>query len=214
MAANLVTTARVGLVFIGVAFLYTHTVWGGLAALALVALAIFMDWLDGYLARRTHTESPTGAVMDILGDRIVENTLWIVFAHLALISVWVPLVVMVRGFVTDAFRSIALTQGQTPFGEKTMIRGRVGRLIVSSRTSRALYSVVKVIAFCYLISYFTLLQAATDSTWTAWRAAHDPALARVGHLLAGASVVYCVVRALPVVQDGLAQVRQLRAGPS
>jgi CDP-diacylglycerol--glycerol-3-phosphate 3-phosphatidyltransferase len=214
MLANLITAGRVGLVFVAVGLLYTRTVWGAVTAFVLVLAAIIMDWLDGFLARRTHSETPFGAVMDILGDRIVENTLWIVFAHLRLIPVWVPIVVVVRGFVTDAFRSVALTQGETPFGEKTMIKSRLGRLIVSSRSSRALYAAAKVVAFCYLILYFALLHSTDESALGAWRVAYEPALRFFGLGLVYFTVAFCVIRALPVVQDGLAQVKRLQTAGS
>ena len=202
MLANLITAGRVGLVFVAVGLLYTRTVRGALAALALVLAAILMDWLDGFLARRTRTETPFGAVMDILGDRIVENTLWIVFAHLRLIPVWVPIVVVVRGFVTDAFRSVALTQGETAFGENTMIKSRLGRLLVSSRASRAVYAGAKIVAFCYMIFYFALLQS--TSAPAPW--AHP-----LGLTIVYVTVALCLIRAIPVVQDGIAQVKRLRA---
>jgi CDP-diacylglycerol--glycerol-3-phosphate 3-phosphatidyltransferase len=211
MLANLITAGRVGLVFVAVGLLYTRTVRGALAALALVLAAILMDWLDGFLARRTRTETPFGAVMDILGDRIVENTLWIVFAHLRLIPVWVPIVVVARGFVTDAFRSVALTQGETAFGEKTMIKSRLGRLLVSSRSSRALYAGAKIVAFCYMILYFALLNAPPASPLADWRTGHEPALGVIGLGLVDATVALCLIRAIPVVQDGIAQVKRLRA---
>jgi CDP-diacylglycerol--glycerol-3-phosphate 3-phosphatidyltransferase len=212
MLANLITAGRVGLVFIAVGLLYTHTVWGAVTAFALVLTAIIMDWLDGFLARRTHTATPFGAVMDILGDRIVENVLWIVFSHLGLIPVWVPIVVVVRGFVTDAFRSVALTQGETPFGETTMIKSHIGRLLVSSGTSRTLYAVAKGIVFCYLTLYLSLLNAAPASSPADWRAAHEPALQSTGLGLVYFTVAFCLIRALPVVRDGIAQVRRLKAG--
>jgi CDP-diacylglycerol--glycerol-3-phosphate 3-phosphatidyltransferase len=211
MMANLITAGRVGLVFIAIALLYTHTARGAFAAFALVLTAIVMDWLDGFLARKTHTDTPFGAVMDILGDRIVENVLWIVFAHLRLIPVWVPIVVVARGFVTDTFRSVALSQGQTPFGEKTMITSRIGRLLVSSRTSRALYAAAKVVAFCYLTLYLALINATPDSPLAAWRFAHEPTLHWAGLWIVYFTVALCVIRALPVIQDGIAQVKRLRA---
>ena len=218
MLANLITAARVGLVFIGIALLYTRTVWGGLAAFAAVLIAIIMDWLDGYLARRTHTDTPMGAVLDILGDRIIENSLWIVFAHLGLIPVWVPIVVVVRGFVTDGFRSVALTKGQTPFGEKTMIRSRLGRLIVTSRTSRALYAGAKIVAFCYLILYFTLLQGrppTLDDSYsdTIITFPNGLSMQAVGLAIVYFTVALCLIRAIPVVQDGIAVLKQANTEP-
>jgi len=212
MLANLVTLGRVGLVFVAIFLLYSRAVWGAIVAFALILAVILMDWLDGFLARRTHTDTPFGAVMDILGDRIVESALWIVFAHLRLVPIWIPIVVIVRGFVTDAFRSVALTQGRTPFGEKTMITGEIGRMIVSSRTSRALYAVAKAVTFCYLALYLALLYAEPESQLAGWRSDHEPWLYWGGKALAYFTVVFCLVRALPVVQDGIAQVRMLKAG--
>jgi CDP-diacylglycerol--glycerol-3-phosphate 3-phosphatidyltransferase len=213
MMANLITAGRVGLVFIAIALLYTHTARGAFAAFALVLTAIVMDWLDGFLARKTHTDTPFGAVMDILGDRIVENVLWIVFAHLRLIPVWVPIVVVARGFVTDAFRSVALTQGETPFGKKTMIKSRLGRLLVSSRTSRALYAGAKIVAFCYMILYFALLQSVPTAPTEihVWIFKGGLSVHGVGLAIVYFTVALCLIRALPVIQDGIAQVKRLRA---
>jgi CDP-diacylglycerol--glycerol-3-phosphate 3-phosphatidyltransferase len=221
MLANLITVGRVGLVFVAVALLYQRTLPAALIAFVLVLAAILMDALDGLLARRTHTDTPFGAVIDILGDRIVENTLWIVFAHLRLIPVWVPVVVVARGFVTDTFRSIALTQGETPFGEKTMIKSRLGRLLVTSRASRAIYAGAKVAAFCLVILHFADLQrlqasGSVASIWVLNRPLFGKvsfggeALERASLALVYLTVALCLIRAIPVVQDGIAQVRQLR----
>ena len=49
-------------------------------ALALTIIAFALDGVDGYVARKFHEESKFGALLDIMGDRIVENTYWILFA--------------------------------------------------------------------------------------------------------------------------------------
>ncbi len=200
--ANLVTVARVVLVFIGIAFLYRFQRAAALAALVIVLAVILMDWLDGVVARARKSDTAAGAVMDILGDRIVENSLWIVFAHLRLVPVWVPLVVVVRGFVTDAFRSVALAHGKTPFGQRTMMTSRVGKLLVASRWSRAVYAVAKVAAFCFLILYFAFERTGSPPFLTDWGAA-GAFLVMFGFGCVYLTVAMCVIRGVPVVVDGL-----------
>src|SRR3989304_8727394 len=156
--ANFITILRIILLFIGISFIYSYTFHGELIAFIIILSVIIMDWLDGYIARKRNITTQFGAVIDILGDRIVEGSLWIVFAHIHLVPVWVPLIVIVRGCITDTLRSIALTKGRTPFGEKTMIKTTLGRLIVSSRASRAIYGGAKVVTFCYLILYMAYME--------------------------------------------------------
>ncbi|MEK6713854.1 MAG: CDP-alcohol phosphatidyltransferase family protein, partial [Nitrospirota bacterium] len=79
--ANLITIVRVILLFVGIGFIYSHNIYGEILAFAIVIIVIIMDWIDGYVARRRGNTTPFGAVLDIMGDRIVESSLWIVFAH-------------------------------------------------------------------------------------------------------------------------------------
>ena len=116
--ANFITIFRVFLMFIGVYLVMTQEgnfnayVW----ALVLTILAFSLDGLDGYVARKFHEESKLGALLDIMSDRIVENTYWIVFAVMGWLPVWFSLVALTRGFVTDTIRSAAMEKGLTPFG--------------------------------------------------------------------------------------------------
>lgn len=200
--ANIITIARIILLFIGIGFIYSHNIYGEILAFAIVIIVIIMDWIDGYVARKRGKTTPFGAVLDIMGDRIVESSLWIVFAHIHLIPVWVPIVVIVRGVITDSLRSVALTKGKTPFGEKTMIKTAVGRLIVSSRLSRAIYGSAKVVTFCYLILYLAYIEGlkASPALFTPdWQAS----LYVAGMTLVYITVFMCVVRAVPVITDSI-----------
>lgn len=200
--ANIITIARIILLFIGIGFIYSHNIYGEILAFAIVIIVIIMDWIDGYVARKRGNTTPFGAVLDIMGDRIVESSLWIVFAHIHLIPVWVPIVVIVRGIITDSLRSVALTKGKTPFGEKTMIKTAMGRLIVSSRLSRALYGSAKVVTFCYLILYLAYIEGlkASPALFTPdWQAS----LYGAGMTLVYITVFMCVARAVPVITDSI-----------
>jgi CDP-diacylglycerol--glycerol-3-phosphate 3-phosphatidyltransferase len=83
--ANFITIFRVFLVFISVYLLLDKTPINYLVALFLVALAFAMDGLDGYVARKFNETSKLGAVLDIMSDRIAENTYWITFIRTILI---------------------------------------------------------------------------------------------------------------------------------
>ena len=89
-----------------------------LVSLILTIFVMWFDGLDGYVARKFNETSKLGAVLDIMGDRIVENLYWMSFCALGWISVLVPIIVLTRGIVTDSLRSLALAQGFTAFGEK------------------------------------------------------------------------------------------------
>src|SRR5687768_10383211 len=80
--ANYITLIRTLLSFAVVAMLHVRTKWMYVAAFVLTILLIWMDALDGYVARRLNETSKMGAVVDILGDRVVEMSYWIVFAKL------------------------------------------------------------------------------------------------------------------------------------
>lgn len=185
--ANFITIFRVFLMFIGVYLIMTQIdnsnayIW----ALILTILAFALDGVDGYLARKLHEESKLGALLDIMSDRIVENTYWIVFAVMNWLPAWFALVALTRGFVTDTIRSAAMEKGLTPFG---MQKNPVCKWITGSKFMRITYAVAKVLAFIVIIaSQIPCLEAYSGPTY------------RFGYWLAIVAIVLCVVRGLPVV---------------
>ena len=86
--------------FIGVYLICAHldNAAAGIWALILTIIAFAMDGLDGYIARKFNESSKLGALLDIMSDRIVENTYWILFAVMGWISIIFPLVAITRGF--------------------------------------------------------------------------------------------------------------------
>ena len=202
--ANLLTTIRILLV-IGITVVWardTHPNWWvlDLAMVALLAWAIFMDAVDGWVARRRHEDSESGALYDIAGDRIVELILWSFFAvrldgrDAPFVPYWAPIVVITRTVLTDYIRSVAFRDGRTPFGEKTMMDSGWAKQLVSSRWSRALYGGMKAVAFCLLGVAFAVQRAPEQLRWPYLRVATTA--------LVYATVVFCLVRAVPVVWDG------------
>jgi len=200
MTPNQITSARVVAAFAAVGFF----LWAGssvaadLAALALIVAAIALDGLDGYLARRKNLATALGAQFDILGDRIVENLLFTFFATGGLVTLWVPVFFFARGTITDFFRSVAARSGRSGFGRNSMLETWWGRALVASRASRAAYAALKCVCFCYLGIEWTLVHAyvfqlsARAYEW----------IGLGSRALVGATVAFCLIRAIPVLWEG------------
>ncbi|MDO5438261.1 MAG: CDP-alcohol phosphatidyltransferase family protein, partial [bacterium] len=112
--ANIITLSRIFLAFIAMGLLFIGSKTSPDFAHISFIITIFVMWfdgLDGYIARKFNESSKLGAVLDIMGDRIVENIYWMVFCALGWISVLVPLIVLTRGIITDSLRSLALEKG-------------------------------------------------------------------------------------------------------
>ncbi|OHB37520.1 MAG: hypothetical protein A3C38_03295 [Planctomycetes bacterium RIFCSPHIGHO2_02_FULL_50_42] len=194
LKATFVTFFRVLLVFITVA-LFDRGVTFNAIATCLIACIIAMDGLDGYIARKYGETSRQGAVFDILGDRIVENVLWIYFACIGEFPFWIPVTVITRDVVVDNIRSLALSHGKTAFGETTMQRGMWAKFLVSSNWSRGLYAAAKGVCFTYIGLLITLESANASGPWSDY-------LVPIKCILVYTTVVFCILRGLPVVWEG------------
>lgn len=199
MSPNLITLIRVFLAFVSIALFGAGAI-GSVIALVLLVVTLALDAADGYVARRRGQSTDVGAAFDIAADRIVESVFWIFFAASGLITFWIPIIVIARGGLTDFLRTIAFTQGQTAFGEKTMMQSWWGKLLVGSRASRAAYGMIKCAAFFALGLWLTLANA---PAWRAMPAAGLVEGVRIGALaLAISTVVFCIVRGVPVIIEG------------
>jgi CDP-diacylglycerol--glycerol-3-phosphate 3-phosphatidyltransferase len=147
-----------------------------------------MDAVDGYLARKYGQASQLGAVLDIMGDRIIEAIYWIVFAVLGWLPIIFPIICVSRAFLTDGIRSVALTKGMTPFGMQTT---EWGKFICASKFMKTSYAVAKVAAFMLLIvAYIPSLSVTTADC-----------VRHIAVILAWIAIIFCVVRAIPVVAE-------------
>ena len=188
--ANFISILRIFIAFFAILFLFIPTTWAGVSAIILTIIAFAMDGLDGYIARKFNEASDLGSVLDIMGDRIVEMSYWIAFSTLGWIWVIFPLICVTRAFVTDSIRSVALAQGYTAFGEKSMQSSKIGTFICASKFMRISYAVAKVMAFIIII-------AAHIPGYESYPATE--VLETIGLWLASFALIFCVVRGLPVV---------------
>lgn len=200
MEANIITLTRILLVFVGIG-LFSFGFYFDVAGAVLAVIIIYMDALDGIVARKLNIASKLGALLDITGDRIVENAYWIYFATVGLVSYWVPLVVITRSFVIDSLRSLAFSEGKTAFGKETMMTTPAMRFLTASRLSRAVYGASKAVIFAYLAGIIVIRSAEAqfginlpEAVTTVIYTAKDVIVYIV--------VTMCVVRGIPVIYDG------------
>lgn len=200
MTPNQVTATRVAAAFAAVAmFTFAEKALAiDAVAVLLTIAAIALDGVDGYLARTRNMATPLGAQLDILGDRVVENLFFTFFAVSGLISLWVPVLFFVRGTLTDFLRGLAARTGRTGFGHNSMLETWWGRSLVASRASRATYAILKCVCFCYLGLLLPL--AHVPAAWIDATARHW--LLSAGQALVAATVIFCIVRAIPVIWEG------------
>lgn len=202
--ANLITLGRLVLLFATLSLLYAGSAGLALLALALTVIVFALDSVDGWVARRRGTDSQFGAIFDIAGDRVVENAYWIVFAHLQLVPVAFPLIVMTRGFAVDSLRSLSYGEGKTPFGSNTMMRSFLTRWLTGSRFMRGLYGGAKAVAFCFLVGLAAARLAPTAPVGLLY--AQEIVLA-LGWLSVWLTIGLTIARGLPVVYDSISLFR-------
>lgn len=189
--ANIVSVSRIFVAFAAIGLLFINSTQAYIWAVILTIIAFAMDGLDGYIARKFNQSSEWGSVLDILGDRIVEASYWTAFAVLGWLNIIFPLVCIARAFTTDGIRSVALSKGMTAFGEKSMQSTAWGKFICASRFMRISYAVAKVAAFVLLIvAYIPGLGENIVSV-----------ILPVAVVLAWIAIIFCVVRAIPVVAE-------------
>jgi CDP-diacylglycerol--glycerol-3-phosphate 3-phosphatidyltransferase len=198
--ANLITLARLLLLIIVVLIAYQpFTVWH-LVNVALLIFVFVSDGLDGYVARKRNEASVFGAMFDIASDRITELVMWIVLVDLDVVSVWVPLVFIIRGTIVDTIRANQVTSTEgTPF---SMLQSPLGKWLVAGKFMRGFYATLKATTFCWL-----LLFRALPELWPELFRPWVPVFDTIGAILVYLSVFTCVIRGLPVVWEFVYQER-------
>ena len=105
-AANLITISRIILIFPVLFLVSEEKNLSNWFALILFVLAGITDNLDGYIARKTGTESPLGALLDLMADKLLVV---IIISYLVSITTNIYLVIpamliIFRELVISSFR--------------------------------------------------------------------------------------------------------------
>jgi CDP-diacylglycerol---glycerol-3-phosphate 3-phosphatidyltransferase len=137
--------------------------------------------------------------VEVAADRAVEIVLWVAYAHLRLIPVVIPITVIIRGALTDSFRSQAAREGQSAH---TMMHSRLGHWLVASSPMRSSYAVTKALAFILLALALGARSGGYGWEQPVWVAAI---------VLSWIALALCILRGLPVIVQGTATLASRRS---
>ena len=90
-------------------------------------VAMFTDFLDGYLARKNNQVSTFGKLFDPLADKLMTTTALVFLALLQIAPFWAVLIFVLRDICVDGFRNLAASANKNVsasiFGKaKTMVQ--------------------------------------------------------------------------------------------
>lgn len=74
-------------------------------------MASITDYIDGHLARKNNQVTDFGKFSDAIADKILVNSVLIIFASQGFIPAAVPVVIIVRDIVVDAIRMNVASKG-------------------------------------------------------------------------------------------------------
>ncbi len=82
-------------------------------ALAVFFVAVFTDWLDGYLARKWELSTDLGRIVDPFVDKVIICGAFIIFIHIAkdVIAPWMVIVIVAREFFVSSIRGFSESKG-------------------------------------------------------------------------------------------------------
>ena len=78
----------------------------------LFIIASITDYYDGKLARKNNEVTNFGKLVDAIADKVLVNSVLIIFACQGFISAVVPVVIIVRDIIVDAIRMICANNGK------------------------------------------------------------------------------------------------------
>ena len=101
-----ITLFRIGLIPLFVLVFYLPFVWSNMAATVIFGIASITDWIDGYLARALKQESPFGAFLDPVADKlmVVVAIVLLVGAHPSIYVVLPSIIIVAREISISALR--------------------------------------------------------------------------------------------------------------
>ena len=75
-------------------------------------VASLTDFLDGYIARKYGLITNTGKMLDAIADKVLVNSVLIIFAALNFINPVIPVIIVLRDIVVNAIKMEAASKGR------------------------------------------------------------------------------------------------------
>jgi len=122
---NILTLLRLVLIPVLVAVYFLPHSWSNLVATIIFAVAASTDWLDGWLARKLNQQTPFGAFLDPVADKLMVTTALVLVATDPLIQqgawVWELFVVAVAVIIGREIVISALREWMAELGKRASV---------------------------------------------------------------------------------------------
>lgn len=115
--ASYVSVSRILLIFPILSLTYYQNEFYSWLALVIFIFAGVTDYLDGYIARKTNTESSLGALLDLLADKLLVCLvlLWLVFLSQSLYLIFPTIIIISRELAVSSLRQYIVEKiGENP----------------------------------------------------------------------------------------------------
>ena len=112
--ANRITLMRMFLSLLIFVLIFNRGFWSVIAAFILLTVASISDYVDGAIARRTHTTTRFGAIVDPLADKILILATFLAFASIRELTIplWAVFIILLREFTISTLRVLAALHGE------------------------------------------------------------------------------------------------------
>ncbi len=165
--ANRITLMRMSLSLVIFALIFYRSFWSVILAFILLTVASISDYVDGVIARRTHTTTPFGAIVDPLADKILILATFLAFASIRELTIplWAVFIILLREFTISTLRVLAALHGEVMKAEAA------GKL----KTTIQLTSAFIIMALLVLKAW--LRKHPVDWDWIIWLTRHSGKIA-------------------------------------
>ncbi len=120
--------------------------------------------------------APSGARIDVAGDRVTEYVMWILFTFLHIVPLFVIFIIVIRHSFADALLASK--------GTSSKMKSRFAKAIYASNISRFGINTLKFLTFSYLMLIYIY-------SYPLW----------IGYVLIAALVIYIVIRGIAEVYE-------------
>ena len=161
--ANVITLARIALIPVFMAFLYSDFPYSNTIALVFFSIASLTDGIDGYIARKYNQVTNFGKFIDPLADKLLVTAAILIFVEQGRMPAVMAILILSREFIVTSLRVVAISQGKviaaarsgkiktvtqiiciivmlSPFSSVTLLGATLNNIAVWAMTLVTLYS--------------------------------------------------------------------------
>ena len=117
---NKITLTRAAMSILMFLFILMPFAWARIVAIVIFTVAASTDWIDGKIARETHTVTPFGAIVDPFVDKILVIAAFFAFVGIRELDVpiWAVFFILLRELMVSNLRAIAALEGKVMAAER------------------------------------------------------------------------------------------------